>query len=229
MYEQKRCVLIADDEERILRALRDLLTAGGFHVLTAGDGRAALALWERYRDQIDLALLDVMMPELDGFAVLRELRAQGSGLPVILLTARGEEYDQLQGFSSGADDYIPKPFSTKVLLARIEAVLRRAGREKTEAVRAGDILLLPQQRRVEVAGQGVELIRREFDLLHCFLCSQGRILSREQLLNTVWGYDYEGDERTVDTHVKNLRSKLHGCGGCIQTVYRVGYRFEVEP
>ena len=229
MYEQKQCILIADDEERIVRALKDLLSAKGFHTLTAGNGRAALELCERYRNQIDLALLDVMMPELDGFAVLRELRAQGSGLPVILLTARGEEYDQLQGFSSGADDYIPKPFSTKVLLARIEAVLRRAGREKTEAVRAGDILLLPQQRRVEVAGQGVELTRREFDLLHCFLCSQGRILSREQLLNTVWGYDYEGDERTVDTHVKNLRSKLRHCGGYIRTVYRVGYRFEVRP
>ena len=229
MYEQKQCILIADDEERIVRALKDLLSAKGFHTLTAGNGRAALELCERYRNQIDLALLDVMMPELDGFALLRELRGRNYVLPVIMLTARGEEYDQLQGFSSGADDYIPKPFSIKVLLARIEAVLRRAGREKTEAVRAGDILLLPQQRRVEVAGQGVELTRREFDLLHCFLCSQGRILSREQLLNTVWGYDYEGDERTVDTHVKNLRSKLRHCGGYIRTVYRVGYRFEVRP
>ena len=229
VYEQKRCVLIADDEERILRALKDLLTAKGFHVLTAGDGRAALEIWGQYREQIDLVLLDVMMPELDGFAVLRELRRQDPGLPAILLTARGEEYDQLLGFSSGADDYIPKPFSTKVLLARMEAVLRRSGREKAESLRAGEILLIPEQRRVEASGQNVELTRREFDLLHCFLCNQGRILSREQLLNTVWGYDYEGDERTVDTHVKNLRSKLHGCGGYIQTVYRVGYRFEVQP
>ena len=229
MYEQKRCILIADDEERILRALKDLLTAKGFHVLTAGDGRAALEIWEQYREQIDLVLLDVMMPELDGFAVLRELRGQDAALPVILLTARGEEYDQLQGFSSGADDYIPKPFSTRVLLARMEAVLRRAGRERAEVLEAGGIRLFPQQRRVEASGQSVELTRREFDLLHCLLCNQGRILSREQLLNTVWGYDYEGDERTVDTHVKNLRGKLHGCGGCIRTVYRVGYRFEVEP
>ena len=229
MYEQKQCILIADDEERICRALKDLLTAKGFHVLTAGDGRAALEVWGHCREQIDLVLLDVMMPELDGFAVLREIRGQDPDLPVILLTARGEEYDQLQGFSSGADDYIPKPFSTRVLLARMEAVLRRAGREKTEVLQAGQLRLLPQQRKVEVSGQGVELTRREFDLLHCFLCNQGRILSREQLLNTVWGYDYEGDERTVDTHVKNLRSKLHGCGGYIQTVYRVGYRFEVQP
>ena len=229
MRESKPCILIADDEERILRALKDLLTARGFHVLTAGDGRAALELWERSRSQVDLVLLDVMMPGLDGFAVLREIREQDAELPVILLTARGEEYDQLQGFSSGADDYIPKPFSTKLLLARMEAVLRRAGRDRAEVLQAGQLRLFPQQRKVEVSGQGVELTRREFDLLHCFLCNQGRILSREQLLNTVWGYDYEGDERTVDTHVKNLRSKLRGCGGCIQTVYRVGYRFEAAP
>ena len=229
MYEQKRCVLVADDEARIVRALRDLLTARGFHVLTAGSGRATLEIWEQSREQIDLVLLDVMMPELDGFAVLRELRGQDAELPVILLTARGEEYDQLQGFSSGADDYIAKPFSTKVLLARMEAVLRRAGREGAEVVEAGGIRLIPEQRKVEASGQSVELTRREFDLLYCFLRNQGRILSREQLLNIAWGYDYEGDERTVDTHVKNLRSKLRGCAGCIQTVYRVGYRFEVRP
>ena len=229
MYEQKRCILIADDEVRIVRALKDFLTANGFHVLPAENGRSALEMWNQHREQIDLALLDVMMPELDGFAVLREIRGQDARLPVILLTARGEEYDQLQGFQSGADDYIPKPFSTKVLLARIEAVLRRSGRERAEVMQAGKILLVAEQRKVEVSGQAVELTRREFDLLHCFLCNQGRILSREQLLNTVWGYDYEGDERTVDTHVKNLRSKLHGCGGYIQTVYRVGYRFEVQP
>ena len=229
MYEEKQCILIADDEERICRALKDLLTANGFRVLTAGNGRSALEMWNQHREQVDLLLLDVMMPELDGFAVVQEVRRQGAELPVILLTARGEECDQLQGFSSGADDYIPKPFSTRVLLARIEAVLRRTGRGKAEVLEAGGIRLLPQQRKVEAAEQNVELTRREFDLLHCFLCNQGRILSREQLLNTVWGYDYEGDERTVDTHVKNLRSKLNGCGGYIQTVYRVGYRFEAQP
>ena len=229
MYEQKQCILIADDEERIVLALKDLLSAKGFHTLTAGNGRAALELCERYRNQIDLALLDVMMPELDGFALLRELRGRNYVLPVIMLTARGEEYDHLQGFQAGADDYVPKPFSTSLLLARIEAVLRRAGRGKAEVMQAGKLLLVPEQRRVEASGQPVELTRREFDLLYCFLCNQGRILSREQLLDTAWGYDYEGDERTVDTHVKNLRSKLHGCGGYIQTVYRVGYRFEVQP
>lgn len=229
MYEQRQCILIADDEERILRALKDLLGAKGFHVLTAGDGRIALELCDQYREQIDLVLLDVMMPELDGFTVLREIRGQNPGLPVIMLTARGEEYDQRQGFQSGADDYIPKPFSTDLLLARMMAVLRRTGREKRDVIQAGEILMIPEQRKVEASGQSLELTRREFDLLYCFLCNQGRILSREQLLNTVWGYNYEGDERTVDTHVKNLRSKLHGCGGYIQTIYRVGYRFEVHP
>ena len=229
MYEQKRCVLIADDEVRLLRALKDLLSARGFYVLTAENGREALELYERWKERVDLVLLDVMMPERDGFSVLLELREQRPQTPVILLTARGEEYDQLQGFRSGADDYIPKPFSTDLLLARMEAVLRRSGRERPEEIRAGGIVLLPGQRRVEAGGQPVELTRREFDLLHCFLCNQRRTLSREQLLNLVWGYDYEGDERTVDTHVKNLRSKLGPCGGCIQTVYRVGYRFEVAP
>ena len=142
MYEQKQCILIADDEERIVRALKDLLSAKGFHTLTAGNGRAALELCERYRNQIDLALLDVMMPELDGFALLRELRGRNYVLPVIMLTARGEEYDQLQGFQAGADDYVPKPFSTSLLLARIEAVLRRAGRGKAEVMRAGKLLLV---------------------------------------------------------------------------------------
>ena len=144
MYEQRQCILIADDEERILRALKDLLGAKGFHVLTAGDGRMALELCDQYREQIDLVLLDVMMPELDGFTVLREIRGQNPGLPVIILTARGEEYDQLQGFQSGADDYIPKPFSTDLLLARMMAVLRRTSREKRDVIQAGEILMIPE-------------------------------------------------------------------------------------
>ena len=229
MYEQKQCILIADDEERILRALKDLLTSKGFHVLTAGDGRAALDLCGQYADQIDLVLLDVMMPEPDGFTVLREIRGQNSRLPVIMLTARGEEYDQLQGFQSGADDYIPKPFSTALLFARIEAVLRRSGKEKAAVIQSGGITMIPEQRRVEVSGRPVELTRREFDLLLYFMRNQGILLSRGRLLDHVWGYDYEGDERTVDTHVKNLRLKLGEHAGRLQTVYRMGYRFEASP
>ena len=229
MAEQKRCILIVDDEPRILRALRDLLTAKGFSVMAAENGREALELHDRYRDQMDLVLLDVMMPEIDGFAVLREIRRVDADLPVILLTARGEEYDQLQGFQSGSDDYIPKPFSTNLLLARIEAVLRRSGRANRDIIQAGGIALIPEQRKVVVYELPVELTRREFDLLNCFLSNQKQIFSREQLLDAVWGYDYEGDIRTVDTHVKNLRNKLGDCGSYIQTVYRVGYRFEVMP
>lgn len=229
MVEQKRCILIVDDEPRILRALRDLLTAKGFYVMTAENGREALELHNRCRDQIDLLLLDVMMPEIDGFSVLQGIRRLDADLPVILLTARGEEYDQLQGFQSGADDYIPKPFSTNLLLARIEAVLRRSGRANRDIIQAGRIALIPEQRKVTVYELPVELTRREFDLLKCFLSNQKQIFSREQLLDTVWGYDYEGDIRTVDTHVKNLRNKLGDCGSYIQTVYRVGYRFEVMP
>ena len=188
-----------------------------------------MELHNRCRDQIDLLLLDVMMPEIDGFSVLQGIRRLDADLPVILLTARGEEYDQLQGFQSGADDYIPKPFSTNLLLARIEAVLRRSGRANRDIIQAGRIALIPEQRKVTVYELPVELTRREFDLLKCFLSNQKQIFSREQLLDTVWGYDYEGDIRTVDTHVKNLRNKLGDCGSYIQTVYRVGYRFEVMP
>ena len=227
MYELKRCVLLADDEERIVRALRDLLSSNGFFVLTALSGREALEQFGRYSEQIDLVLLDVMMPEGDGFSVLREIRAASSLVPVVMLTARGVEYDQLQGLQDGADDYIAKPFSTRILLARIEAVLRRFGRTQLESVAAGGITMVPAQRTAEVDGQRLELTRREFELLYYFLRNQGLTLTREQLLNRVWGYDFEGDERTVDTHVKNLRLKLGRCAGYIRTVYRVGYKFEV--
>ena len=227
MYELRRCVLLADDEERILRALQDLLTANGYHVLTARDGREALEVLEENPGVVDLAVLDVMMPEVDGLGALRAIRRDHGALPVILLTARGAEYDQLQGFQEGADDYIPKPFSTSLLLARMEAVLRRAGKEEQECLRCGEIRMLPQQRRVEVEGREVELTRREFALLYCFLRNQGITLSRERLLEQVWGYDFQGDERTVDTHVKNLRGKLGEKGAaCLRTVHRVGYKLQ---
>ncbi len=230
MYERKRCVLLADDETRILRALRDLLSANGYHVLTAENGRQALALFETHSASVDLVLLDVMMPELDGFGVLRRLRDLSPHTPVIMLTARGGEYDQLQGFSQGADDYIPKPFSTALLLARMDAVLRRAG----QAVQTGElsvegVSINPEQHRVEVEGQPVELTPKEFSMLYHFMSNPGLILSRGQLLDQVWGLDYSGDERTVDIHVKNLRLKLGKRAEYLQTVYRVGYKFEVKP
>ena len=179
----------------------------------------------------DLVLLDIMLPEMDGLSVLRKLKGTPacSRLPVIMLTAKGSEYDTVMGLDSGADDYIPKPFSTTLLLARMEAVLRRAGMERTETVTAGAVTVAPEQRTAAVDGAALELTRREFDLLYCFVCNQGRTLSREQILDHVWGFDFEGDARTVDTHVKNLRLKLGEHAGYIQTVYRVGYKFEAEP
>ena len=193
MYERKRCVLVADDEERILRALRDLLSANGYFVRTARTGRETLELAFRHRDEIDLLLLDVMMPEGDGFSVLQELRGS-----------------------------LPE-------LARMEAVLRRAGPKAPEILTAGAVTMVPEQRKVEAGGCPLELTRREFGMLYCFLCNQGRVLSREQLLDSVWGYDYSGDEQTVDTHVKNLRLKLGPYAGYLQTAYGVGYKFEAAP
>ena len=185
MYELKRCVLVADDEVRILRALRDLLSANGFHVLTAENGRQALERFEAYSTSVDLVLLDVMMPELDGFGVLSQLRAMSPHTPVIMLTARGGEHDQLQGFSQGADDYISKPFSTALLLARVEAVLRRAGQARVDTLTAGGVSITPDQRRVEVDGRAVDLTPREFSLLYYFMRNPGLILSRGQLLDHV--------------------------------------------
>ena len=229
MHGSKRCVLLADDEVRILRALRDLLSANGYRVVTAENGREALERFEEEAGGIDLVLLDVMMPGLDGFAVLRELRERAADIPVIMLTARGAEYDELQGLRGGADDYIAKPFSTSLLLARMEAVLRRAGKGRSASLAAGGIVMTPEEQRAEVDGQPLELTRREYALLHYFMRNQGLLLSRARLLDNVWGYDYEGDERTVDTHVKNLRLKLGDRAGYLQTVYRMGYKFEVTP
>lgn len=228
MYAGKRCILLVDDEPGLLRALKELLSVNGYHVLTAGNGKDALKVFDRQAEWIDLVLTDVMMPELDGLGVLREIRAAAPAMPVILLTALGTEYDQVQGFQTGADDYVAKPFSITLLMARIEAVLRRSRRDVPRALEAGGIVLTPAYRTVEAGGQPVELTRREFDLLRCFLCNQGRVLSREQLVSQVWGFDFEGDERTVDSHVKNLRLKLGTYGGYIRTVYRVGYKFEAK-
>ncbi len=228
MRGNQRLILIADDEQRIVRVLKDYLTAVGYGVLCAYDGQEALDVFYQHSTQIDLILLDVMMPKKDGVEVLQELR-ETSLVPVMFLTAKGEEYDQIRGFRSGADDYIIKPFSQSVLQLRIEALLQRLGKGGTPVVEAGGIEVNQNSRTVRVNGTGVDLTRREFDLLTYFLLNPKVILSRDQILNAVWGYDFEGDLRTVDTHVKQLRSKLgetfaHG----LKTVFRMGYRFEVE-
>ena len=227
MSSENRKILIADDEARMRALVRDYLRIKGFQVLEAENGREALEVFQREPD-IALILLDVMMPEMDGFETLKELR-HISDVPVLMLTARAEEQDELQGFSLGADEYIAKPFSPKVLLARIDAILKRtstgAGDEQLEA--AG-ICLDERAHEVTVDGKKVELSFKEFELLRYFLENQGIALSREKILNHVWNYDYFGDARTIDTHVKKLRAKMGEKGALIRTIWGMGYKFEPE-
>ncbi|WP_409969447.1 response regulator transcription factor [Bengtsoniella intestinalis] len=227
MRGNQRLILIVDDEERIVRVLRDYLSAVGYGVLCAYDGEQALEMFYHNSTDIDLILLDVMMPKKDGVAVLQELR-ETSLVPVIFLTAKGEEYDQIRGFRSGADDYIIKPFSQSVLHLRIEALLQRLGKGDNPVLTAGGISVDQNSRGVTIDGKSVDLTRREFDLLSYLMLNQKVILSRDQILNAVWGYDFDGDLRTVDTHVKQLRSKMTQVyAHYLKTVFRVGYRFEV--
>ena len=227
MSSENRKILIADDEVRMRALVRDYLRMKGFQVLEAENGREALEVFQREPD-IALILLDVMMPEMDGFETLKELR-HISDVPVLMLTARAEEQDELQGFSLGADEYIAKPFSPKVLLARIDAILKRtstgAGDEQLEA--AG-ICLDERAHEVTVDGKKVELSFKEFELLRYFLENQGIALSREKILNHVWNHDYFGDARTIDTHVKKLRAKMGEKGALIRTIWGMGYKFEPE-
>ncbi|MDR1570978.1 MAG: response regulator transcription factor [Clostridiales Family XIII bacterium] len=228
MLNKKMCVLIADDEARILKAMKDFFAANGYHVLLAGDGGKALEAYYGNSTRIDIILLDVMMPVTDGFAVLREIR-ETSLIPVIMLTARGEEYDQIKGFRAGADDYVTKPFSPSLLLARVEAVLKRVGKGASGEIAVGDLRVNTLTRSALLGDRQLELTPREFDLLYYFMLNRGAALTREQMLDAVWGYGFEGDLRTVDTHVKQLRGKLGGSQSVrIGTVHRVGYRFEAE-
>ena len=226
MLADKRCVLIVDNETKILRSLKDFLASKSFCVLEAVDGKKALDVFYENNTKIDMILLDVMMPAMDGFAVLKEVR-ETSLVPIIMLTAKGEEYDQLNGFKKGADDYIPKPFSSLLLLARMEAVFRRVGKNEANVINAGGIHLDTLKRIVTVDSTPVELTPREFDLLYYFLLNQGITVSREQILDAAWGYDFDGDLRTVDTHIKQLRIKMDNYAGYIRTIHKIGYKFEV--
>lgn len=227
MLNSKRCILIVDDEKKIVRALSDLLKCKGFEVYNAYDGQTALDAFYSHNNDIDLILLDVMLPFIDGFGVLRQLRKDGETVPVIMLTARGEEYDELSGFNNGADDYIHKPFSTDLLLARIESVLKRSYLDNDGIIKVDGIEMQTAKHIVFINNEETELTPKEFDLLHFLLINKGISLSREQLLTSVWGYDYDGDIRTVDTHIKQLRIKLNDKSRYIQTIHRIGYRFEV--
>lgn len=216
-------ILVADDESRMRKLVKDFLLKSNFEVLEAEDGSQALDLFYATKD-IALIILDVMMPKMDGFEVCREIR-QTSQVPIIMLTAKGDERDELQGFQLGVDEYITKPFSPKILVARVEAVLRRTNQaEETELLEYGGIVVDKTAHSVTIDGKPVDLSFKEFELLTYFMENKGIALSREKILNHVWNYDYFGDARTIDTHVKKLRSKLGDKGDLIKTIWGVGYK-----
>lgn len=218
-------ILVVDDESRMRKLVKDFLTKSGYEVIEAGDGSEALDLFFAHKD-IDLVILDVMMPKLDGWQVCREIR-EYSKVPVIMLTAKSDERDELQGFELGVDEYITKPFSPKILVARVEAILRRTGQRGSSAVLQSDGIILDRDaHQVTVDGTPVELSYKEFELLAYFMENKGVALSREKILNHVWNYDYFGDARTIDTHVKKLRSKIGEKGDRIKTIWGHGYKFE---
>ncbi len=219
-------VLVVDDEARMRKLVRDFLTVKGFQVLEAEDGEQAVDLFFAQKD-IALIILDVMMPKMDGWEACRTIR-QYSQVPIIMLTARGEERDELQGFKLGVDEYISKPFSPKILVARVEAILRRSRGASKDAEEAGGIRIDKAAHQVTIDGQPIDLSYKEFELLSYFIENQGLALSREKILNHVWNYDYFGDARTIDTHVKKLRSKMGEKGEYIKTIWGMGYKFEVD-
>ncbi|NDL68063.1 response regulator transcription factor [Anaerotalea alkaliphila] len=217
-------ILIAEDEERLRKLIVKYLQGEGYHVLEARDGREALELFQE--NSVDLLVLDVMMPGMDGFQVCREVRGT-SPVPILMLTARTEEEDALQGFKLGADDYVAKPFRTRELMARIKALLVRSGKlSAKEEIQVGAMRIQLAARRVEVQGEEIYLSPKEYDTLLYLVENRGRALSREQILNKVWGYDYYGDDRSVDTIIKRLRKKMGTMGDWIYTVRGMGYRFE---
>ena len=222
-------ILIADDEARIRRLVSDFLKRDGHSILEAADGREAMQILENRRPGLDLAILDVMMPGMDGFEVLRELRSQERGdkhLPVMMLTARAEDADQVRGLEEGADDYVTKPFSPIVLAARVRTLLKREGRSSAPVEQLGQLSINELRREVVIAGKPVDLTPKEYELLFYFVRHNGVALTRERLLNKVWGYDFYGDDRTVDTHVKMLRGNLKEYRKFIVTLRGLGYKFE---
>ena len=223
---EKLKILVVDDESRMRKLVKDFLEREGHIIIEAADGMEAMDIFYENKD-IALIILDVMMPRMDGWQVCREVRAL-SQVPIIMLTARGEERDELQGFELGVDEYISKPFSPKILVARVEAILRRTGQNNPEdVISAGGIVIDKAAHLATVDGKPMELSFKEFELLTYFLENQGIALSREKILNSVWNYDYFGDARTIDTHVKKLRSKMGDKGEYIKTVWGMGYKFEV--
>ncbi len=221
------CILVVDDEQRMRKLIKDFLAAKGYSILEAEDGEKALEVFEANKNKINLILLDVMMPKLDGWSVLRQIR-QDSKVPIIMLTARGEEQDELFGFELGVDEYISKPFSPKILVARVEAILKRTNQGLKEVKDYGGIEIDKEGRTVKVDGKVVELSLREYELLKYLLDNENIALSRDKILNNVWNYDYYGDSRTIDSHIKKIRHKLGKKGKSIETIRGIGYKFEIK-
>ena len=220
-------ILVVDDESRMRKLLKDFLSQKGYQILEAEDGEKAIEVFEENRNKIKLILLDVMMPKLDGWSVLRKIR-QESNLPVIMLTARGEEQDELFGFELGVDEYISKPFSPKILVARVEAILKRVYGDTKKIKDYGGITIDQEGRTVKIDGKPIDLSLREYELLKYLLDNENIALSRDKILNNVWNYDYYGDSRTIDSHIKKIRHKLGKKGKYIETVRGIGYKFEIK-
>ena len=220
-------ILVVDDESRMRKLLNDFLVAKGYHILEAEDGEKAIEVFEENKNKIKLILLDVMMPKLDGWSVLRKIR-QESNVPVIMLTARGEEQDELFGFELGVDEYISKPFSPKILVARVEAILKRVYGNTKEVKDYDGISIDQEGRTVKVDGKPIDLSLREYELLKYLLDNENIALSRDKILNNVWNYDYYGDSRTIDSHIKKIRHKLGKKGKYIETIRGIGYKFEIK-
>lgn len=221
-------ILIVDDESRIRKLIKDFLVKNDYSVIEAEDGEKAINIYKQNPEKIDLILLDVMMPKLDGWSVLRLIRQENKKIPIIMLTARSEEQDELFGFELGVDEYISKPFSPKVLVARVEAILRRVSNSENTLENYDGILINDDARTVSIDGKNIELSFREYELLKYLIQNAGIALSRDKILNSVWNYDYYGDTRTIDSHIKKLRHKLGKKGKHIQTIRGIGYKFEIE-
>ena len=220
-------ILVVDDESRMRKLLKDFLSQKGYQILEAEDGEKAIEVFEMNKNKIKLILLDVMMPKLDGWSVLRKIR-QESNVPVIMLTARGEEQDELFGFELGVDEYISKPFSPKILVARVEAILKRVYGDSKEVKDYDGIVIDQEGRTVKVDGKTIDLSLREYELLKYLLDNENIALSRDKILNNVWNYDYYGDSRTIDSHIKKIRHKLGKKGKYIETIRGIGYKFEIK-
>ena len=221
-------ILVVDDEARMRKLIKDFLIQKNFNILEAEDGEKALKVYNDNKNKISLILLDVMMPKLDGWSVLRQIRQENKKLPIVMLTARSEEQDELFGFELGVDEYITKPFSPKILVARVESILKRTVEKAKEIKDYDGIVIDNEGRTVTVDGKLVELSFREYELLKYLLDNENIALSRDKILNTVWNYDYYGDSRTIDSHIKKIRHKLGKKGKHIQTIRGIGYKFEIK-